>query len=77
MRVTEVAKPFDVSLAAVSKHVSVLESAGLISRSVRGRDHLISLHAQPLVEARGWLDTYRQFWEGRLDALEAELRRAE
>jgi DNA-binding transcriptional ArsR family regulator len=74
MRVTELAKPFTVSLAASSKHIGVLEHAGLISRSVSGRVHLLALQGQPLGEARQWIDLYRQFWEGRLDALEAHLR---
>jgi DNA-binding transcriptional ArsR family regulator len=74
-RVTELAAPFDMSLAAASKHIRVLESAGLIHRSVRGRDHHLSLDPQPLVEAGAWIDNYRTFWEHRLDALEAQLRK--
>jgi DNA-binding transcriptional ArsR family regulator len=73
-RVTDLAEPFDVSLAAASKHIHVLESAGLLSRSVHGRDHLLLLEPQPLVEASDWIETYRTFWESRLDALEAHLR---
>jgi DNA-binding transcriptional ArsR family regulator len=73
-RVTELAQPFGMSLAAVSKHLRVLESAGLIRRAVRGRDHHLSLEAAPLAGAAGWLDTYREFWEGRLDVLEERLR---
>jgi DNA-binding transcriptional ArsR family regulator len=72
-RVTELARPFDVSLAAASKHITVLERAGLISRSVSGRDHLLSLDARPLAPARIWIDTYRSFWESRFIALEAHL----
>jgi DNA-binding transcriptional ArsR family regulator len=75
VRVTELARPFDVSLAAVSKHIQVLQNADLVRRAVIGRDHLISLEAQPLVAAREWIDTYRVFWESRVDALEAVLRR--
>lgn len=74
MRVTDVARPFPVSLAAVSKHVSVLESAGLVTRSVVGRDHMLSLEPTPLVAAGEWIDIYRDFWEERLDALESHLR---
>jgi DNA-binding transcriptional ArsR family regulator len=74
LRVTDIARPFDVSLAAVSKHVGVLESAGLVTRSVAGRDHLLSLEPTHLVDARDWIDTYRGFWETRLDALESHLR---
>jgi DNA-binding transcriptional ArsR family regulator len=73
-RVTELAEPFEVSLAATSKHLQVLEGAGLVSRTVMGRDHLIALEAQPLVLARDWIDGYRSFWESRIDALEEQLR---
>jgi DNA-binding transcriptional ArsR family regulator len=68
--ITEVAKPFPVSLNAVSKHVMVLERAGLVRREVQGREHVCSLEARPLQDATAWLDYYRQFWEVRLDALE-------
>ena len=71
--VTELASPFDVSLAAVAKHIGVLESAGLVSKSPAGRTRVVSLEPQRLVEARAWIDTYRDFWELRLDALEAHL----
>jgi len=73
-RVTDLARPFPVSLNAVSKHVKVLERAGLVRRRVLGRDHYISLAPQPLREASTWLDQYRAFWEPRLDALETLLR---
>ena len=73
-RVTDAAAPFDVSLAAVSKHVAVLESAGVVARTVEGRDHLLSLEPVNLFEAGRWIDGYREFWEGRLDALETVLR---
>ena len=73
--VTEVAAPFDVSLAAVSKHVRVLEEAGVVSRMVEGREHRLSLAPTPLAAASEWLESYRAFWEGRLDALDAFLRR--
>lgn len=75
LRVTELAEPFDVSLAAASKHLRVLESAALVARAIHGRDHVLSLEPQPLMEARAWIDTYRSFWPGRLDALEAQLGR--
>lgn len=68
--ITEIAKPFPVSLNAVSKHVMVLERAGLVRREVQGREHVCSLQARPLEGATAWLDYYRQFWEFRLDALE-------
>lgn len=74
-RVTELAEPFDVSLAAVSKHVRILERAGLVRRTVLGRDHWIAIDPDPLGEASGWLEEYRAFWEHRLDALESMLRK--
>lgn len=75
--VTELAEPFQMSLAAASKHIKVLESAGLLKRSVRGRVHLCSLDPEPLAEARNWLRFYEQFWSERLDAMEAVIRKIE
>ena len=72
--VTELAEPFAMSLPAVSKHIRVLEEAGLVHRSVDGREHHLSLEAAPLQPAAGWLESYRMFWESRLDLLEARLR---
>jgi DNA-binding transcriptional ArsR family regulator len=74
MRVTDVAQPFNISLAAVSKNVGVLERAGMVTRAVTGREHMLALDARPLLDARLWIDAYRGFWEERLDALEAHLR---
>jgi DNA-binding transcriptional ArsR family regulator len=74
VRVTELAEPFTMSLNAVSKHVRVLEEAGLIRREVQGRDHYLSLDGTPLQEATTWLDNYRQFWILRLDRLDSFLR---
>jgi DNA-binding transcriptional ArsR family regulator len=74
MRVTELAEPFSISLAASSKHIRVLEHAGLISRSISGRDHVLAVDGEPLDAAQRWIDVYRRFWEGRLDALDAHLR---
>jgi DNA-binding transcriptional ArsR family regulator len=68
--ITEIAEPFSFSLNAVSKHVMVLERAGLVRREIRGREHICALQARPLQEATAWLAHYRQFWERRLDALE-------
>lgn len=68
--ITEIAKPFPVSLNAVSKHVMVLERAGLIHREIKGREHVCTLEPRPLRDATAWLDHYRQFWDVRLDALE-------
>lgn len=72
-RVTELAEPFAMSLNAVSKHLQVLERAGLIRREVRGREHYFSTEPEPLHVAAEWLNTYRQFWEQRLDRLETFL----
>ncbi len=69
-RVTELAEPFDISLNAVSKHLRVLERAQLIRRRIKGRDHYLSVNIEPLQEAAEWIETYQQFWEKRMDALE-------
>ncbi len=69
-RVTELAEPFDISLNAVSKHLRVLERAQLIRRTIKGRDHYLSVNIEPLQEAAEWIETYQQFWEKRMDALE-------
>ena len=70
-RVTEVAGDFSISLNSVSKHVKMLERAGLVRRTVIGRDHVLSLNAGPLEDAAAWMDHYRRFWEDRLAALDA------
>ncbi len=67
--VSELASPFDMSLAAASKHLKVLERAGLIQRVVQGRTHLCRLEAAPLRSAEAWLRHYEQFWTERLDVL--------
>ena len=67
--VTELAEPFDMTLPAISKHLRVLENAGLLQRRKEGRVHHLSLNASPMQSASEWLATYRVFWEGRLDAL--------
>lgn len=72
--VGELAAPFAMSLAAASKHIKVLEGAGLIRRDVRGRTHVCSLDPAPLMSADQWLGIYRRFWTGRLDTLEQLLR---
>ena len=64
--VTELAKPFDLSLNAISKHLRVLEKAGLINRAISGRVHTCSLGATPLAEAGNWLLTYQEFWNANL-----------
>lgn len=70
----ELAAPFAMSFAGASKHVKVLENAGLVRRSVRGRTHVVSLDPMRLAEAEAWLRYYERFWTGRLDTLEALLR---
>lgn len=72
--VGELAAPFSMSLAAASKHIKVLENAGLVQREVLGRTHRVRLHAQPLHAGMEWLRHYERFWNQRLDALEALLR---
>lgn len=74
--VNELAAPFEISQPAISKHLKVLERAGLISRSREAQRRPRRIEAQPLGEATEWLERYRQLWEGqfkRLDALLAEL----
>jgi DNA-binding transcriptional ArsR family regulator len=66
----ELAPRFDMSLAAVSKHVKLLERAGIIRREIRGRTHICRLNAEALNEAYSWLGAYEKFWHARLDALE-------
>ena len=70
-RVTDIAAPFDMSLAAVSKHVRRLEDAGLVRRVRRGREHTLTLDARPLRRVAQWTSRYERFWTGRLDRLEA------
>jgi DNA-binding transcriptional ArsR family regulator len=71
--VGELAAPFDMSLAAASKHIKVLERAGLVQRSVQGRVHLCSLDARPMHGGMEWIRHYEKFWTERLDALESVL----
>jgi DNA-binding transcriptional ArsR family regulator len=67
------AERFPISLNGVSKHVKVLERAGLVERSVQGREHRLRLNPEPLREASMWLEHYRTFWDTRLAALESLL----
>ena len=73
-RVTEVAAPYDISLNSVSKHIRILERAGLVRRRIAGRDHFLSLDPAPMDEAAAWMARTRAFWTSRLDRLEAALR---
>jgi DNA-binding transcriptional ArsR family regulator len=67
--ITELAEPFRVSLPAISKHLRVLESAGLLEREIDGRIHRCRLAAQPMKNAAAWIEQYRAFWELQFDAL--------
>jgi DNA-binding transcriptional ArsR family regulator len=71
------AERFPISLNGVSKHVKVLERAGLVQRTVQGREHWLRLNAEPLREAAMWLEHYRTFWDARLGSLEAFLLKKE
>jgi|SRR5215472_19036238 len=66
-RFLDVAEPFDTALNAVTKHLKLLERAGLIKREKRGREVLISFRAEPLREVAGWVHEYERFWNTRLD----------
>lgn len=72
--VSELATPFSMSLAGASKHIRVLEGAGLVRRTVVGRTHMCRLEAVRLAEAQSWLRYYEQFWTQRLDDLDALLK---
>ena len=78
--VTDLARPHRISLPAVSKHLRVLERAGLVRRQRFGRVHRLKLEAAPMQEAQRWIEDYRRFWEGSFDRLEtylAELQKKE
>jgi len=72
--VNELAEPFDISLPAISRHLKVLQSAGLISRSREAQWRPCTLRPEPLRELDGWLDRYRQFWSGSFDKMDAYLK---
>src|SRR5579862_9833485 len=69
-RFTDIARPFDLSLNAITKHLKLLERAGLISRERHGREVLISFRAEPLRLVSGWVHEYERFWSERLDEFE-------
>lgn len=75
--VTELAEPFPISLPAISRHLKVLERAGLISRSRSGQWRSSALQAAPLQEATDWMERYRIFWDTSFDRLDAHLRRVQ
>ncbi|MDR7152493.1 DNA-binding transcriptional ArsR family regulator [Hydrogenophaga palleronii] len=72
-RVTDVAAPFDISLNSVSKHIRILERAGLVTRRRFGREHLLRLEPRPLAEASDWLQSRQRFWLGSLQRMQALL----
>ncbi|MDG5471373.1 metalloregulator ArsR/SmtB family transcription factor [Jeotgalibacillus sp. ET6] len=74
--VSEMAEPFDMSLAAASKHIKVLEKANLIQRTVEGRTHTCRINAETLALASKWLSVYEKFWSKRFDVLESEILKA-
>ena len=69
-RVTDLAGEFPISLNSTSKHIRVLEGAGLVRREVRGREHILSIEAEPLAEAAEWIEHYRRFWSDQLASLD-------
>lgn len=75
--VTDLAAPFKMSLAAASKHIKVLEEAGLLQRTIRGRTHTCRLNPKSLAAAHEWIRFYERFWTNHLDALERELNKPE
>ena len=72
--VTDLARPYSMSLPAVSKHLRILENAGLVSRRRRGRVHSLKLEAKPMQQAQAWIEEYRKFWEASLDRLDEYLK---
>lgn len=75
--ITELAEPFGMSLPAVSRHIRVLEQAGLVRRTVTGRVHQCSLRAAPLKDAEQWLAQYQEFWMGTLESLSRHVQAVE
>jgi len=71
--VLELARPFDMSLPAISKHLKLLENANLITREQQGRVHYLKLRSDPMREADEWLSAYQRFWQSQLDSLEEYL----
>ncbi len=74
-RITDLAAPLPMTFAGVSRHVGVLESAGLVRREVRGREHWLSVQPDGLTSARQWIDEQADFWSSRADALTDRLRK--
>jgi DNA-binding transcriptional ArsR family regulator len=74
-RITDLAAPLPMTFAGVSRHIGVLEAAGLVQREVRGREHWLSLRQNAMSEAQRWIDEQTDFWSTRADALSARLQR--
>ncbi|HTQ51287.1 MAG TPA: metalloregulator ArsR/SmtB family transcription factor [Candidatus Acidoferrales bacterium] len=72
--VTDLARPYRMSLPAVSKHLRVLENAGLLRRKRDGRVHRLKLEAKPMQQAQAWIEEYRKFWEASFDRLDEYLK---
>ncbi len=72
--VTDLARPYRMSLPAVSKHLRVLENAGLVRRKRDGRVHRLKLEAKPMQQAQAWIEEYRKFWEASFDRLDEYLK---
>jgi DNA-binding transcriptional ArsR family regulator len=72
--VTDLARPYRMSLPAVSKHLRVLENAGLVRRKRDGRVHRLKLEAKPMQQAQAWIEEYRKFWEASFDRLDKYLK---
>lgn len=73
-RISDLAQHYDVSLNAISKHIKVLEKAGLIKREIKGRTHFCQINANRLKDIEKWMAPYREFWEDSLDNLESYLK---
>lgn len=72
--IAELARPFKVSAPAISKHMRILEQAGLLSRKIEGREHHCRLEQKRMKEAQEWIEAHRKFWNDKLDALERYLK---
>ncbi|RNC80853.1 MAG: ArsR family transcriptional regulator [Phycisphaera sp.] len=72
--ISRLAEPYDVSQPAISKHMRVLERAGLISRTKQGREHRIRVNTAPIEQARGWIGVYARLWKEQFDAVDEYLK---
>lgn len=77
LTIMEIAKPYEMSLPAVSKHIKILEECGMVNRKVDGRVHTISLNTKPMRDAYNWLEYYSRFWETKLGSLKQYLENKE